>query len=491
MLTRRVGWLLALILAVPPASAHAGPEPLAPRARTIASHFSFLGVADALYDRVPRLKDELDPLQKSLHKLEKDHQANEVRSILHDHDARVRTLGIVLAFRECRLELLPEVALLVTDAQETFPQPAMVQMAFGSAPLPLEPVAVKQYALEVINDYIRHSDELAGLQRSGKLPFSDPGALSETLRRFDSTRDSRLSTCGLLVALDQATGQMWPLQPDRTQRVANVLDKLMQVPMPRRFFVARLMDFDRYRQENYAPGLLLDLARQVPRNARLDAIRGNRPIEDLDVPAGACAEYFLDHATDLLRASDSQMLLQQATPAAAPARSRCFTAAAELSPARADDILIPALGKFTEQYQHGDRTRISVALARLGGEGGLTEAINWFFREKADPGAYGFGREAFLDQLHTVNPVRFRDSVARIVRDERLFTLGPASTRTLILAVQGYLGRTLVDEEDLRISYGIDEAQRNTKLKSLPAWQKSLRDTVDEWDITRQGDPGR
>ena len=82
----------------------------------------------------------------------------------------------------------------------------------------------------------------------------------------------------------------------------------------------------------------------------------------------------------------------------------------------------------------------------------MLTAINCFFDERPQPGAYGFGREWFLNELQASDPLRFRKAVELIIRDERVTTLGPATTRTLIQAVGGYLGRELADKDQIRDS---------------------------------------
>ena len=153
-----------------------------------------------------------------------------------------------------------------------------------------------------------------------------------------------------------------------------------------------------------------------------------------------------------------------------------------LRPEDAEKVLIPAFDRFVDPYQQDDRVRLAVTLAHLGGKAGLEECVNWLFREVPQPGAYGFGREGFLRTLQQTNPARFRAIVSRVVRDPRLGQLGPASTRELLLAVEGYLGRPLATEDEVRLSYGIDEAQRDTKFPLLKQWHEAMRQTVDEWD---------
>lgn len=156
-------------------------------------------------------------------------------------------------------------------------------------------------------------------------------------------------------------------------------------------------------------------------------------------------------------------------------------AAATLRQERAGTILTDELARFSGEYEDMQRADLSVALARLASERTMPTAINYFYDERPRPGAYGFGRERFLNKLQASDPLRFRKAVELIIRDERLTTLGPATSRTLILAVGGYLGRELADEDQIRDSYGIDEAQRDRKFKHLADWHRRLKEAVDEW----------
>lgn len=261
-------------------------------------------------------------------------------------------------------------------------------------------------------------------------------------------------------------------------RIEAVLSRLQQGVMPWWFFVALAVDFDRFRGERYSRDHLLMLARRVPRDSRIAAISGKRPIDDPDLPLGAGGWYFLKHAADLFTQKDADLILQLGKTQ----RSAEYAiAAATLSQERAETILTDALARFSREYEDTQRASLSVALARLASERAVLAAIDCFFDERPRPGAYGFGRERFLNELHASDPVRFRKAVELMIRDERLTTLGPATTRTLIQAVGGYLGRELADEDQIRDSYGIDEAQRDRKFKHLADWHRRLQETVDEW----------
>jgi hypothetical protein len=220
------------------------------------------------------------------------------------------------------------------------------------------------------------------------------------------------------------------------------------------------------------------LARQVPRDSRIAAISGKRPVDDPDLPLGAGGSFFLKHAADLFTQKDADLILQLGR---AQRSAEHVIAAATLRQERAETILTDELARFSWEFEDSERADLAVALARLAPERAMPTAISGFFDERPRPGAYGFGREWFLNELQASDPLRFRKAVELIIRDERLTTLGPATTRTLIEAVGGYLGRELADEDQIRDSYGIDEAQRDRKFKHLADWHRRLKETVDEW----------
>jgi hypothetical protein len=465
-------------------------QPILLLVQDVAARVPWLEPGDALYDRDSTGPDPGDT-RALMQSLQGRWSVDEIRPLLKNADPKVRTLGIILLFDLERLDVLPDIASLVADDAQTFPQPQRLSVRRrGNRPWPMWPASVSQYAQLVMRIYL---DASGGLGTDNRSPWprpDDTNAWVGLTKSFARARDPELSTAALFVSMQRATGAMSPLQPERAARVQLVLRKLDRVPMPRRFYAAIKLSFDRYRGEAHTPDYLLMLAREVPRELRLQTLRGpGRGIDDPDLPAGFGGDYFLEHAVDLLVSSDSDWLLQaeqnQRKGSAAPRSmpySSYVVAAAMLRPQSADQILKAALTKFSADYEWDDRTKIATALAQLGSPGGVDTAIDWFFREPPRPGAYGFGREAFLERLHDRDPIRYRHVVARIVKDTRLSNLGPASTRILVTTVEGYLGKRLSTDDEIRMSYGIDEAQRDQKFASLEKWHQALRATLGEWD---------
>jgi len=474
------------------------------RAREVARELPWLGVEDALFDRDPRLGPRPQQVARGMQKLRElqwhglpgeEPPLADVRALLKHADPKVRTLGIVLLFDLERVDVLPDIATLAGDAGETFPEPAPIAVTIASDPgdaWPLEKRTVGDWARAAIRPYVEASYELGQDKLLRDVRTADAAALRERITKFAASRDPASSTAGLVVAVERATGEIESLQPERAGRAAEVIRRVTELPMPRQFFVALRVDFERFKGEGYVPDYLLALARRVPREARLAPLRGERGIDDPDLPPGFGYSYFLDHPVDLFRESDARLLLdlEQKVPERPwypgdenrLGNAAYAIAAARLRPEEAEGVLTAAVGRYGRRHQDEQRMALAAALAELGSDKGVGVAVDWFYREDPHAGSFGGGREEFLDRLHERSPMRYKAAVARIVKDERLNTLGPPTTRMLLTSVEGYLGRSLADEEDVRQSYGFDEAQQRGKFEPLGEWQKKLRDTAEEWD---------
>lgn len=490
MKTALIAFSIAFVLAVlEPSRGTSSAGDLLERAERAAATIPWYNVGDAVYNRDPRFGPDAARAVAGLRMLEKPTlepasrflvtgwTADEIRPLLKHNNPKVRTLGLLLLYNLERVDVLPDIATLAEDDAETFPSPAPIALALSNMKpetWPMEKTTVRKYAAAMIERFSQHSAALDKVQL-WKMNRDD---LRKTLAEFAAKRDPILCTPAIAVAMDRATGGMSPIADDRHVLIEPVLLRLQRIAMPRRFFVALAVDSDRFRSERYSRDYLLMLARRVPRDSRIAAISGKTPVDDPDLPLGAGGEFFIKHAVDLFTQKDFDLIQQLGK---SQRLAGYAIAAATLRQDRAEAILTEELARFTGKFEGSERAELAVALTRLAPERAMPTAIKCFFDEQPLPGVYGFGRERFLNELQAAAPLRFRKTVELIIRDQRLTTLGPATTRTLIQAVGGYLGRELADEDQIRESYGIDEAQRDRKFKHLADWHHRLKETVDEW----------
>ncbi|HEY8750629.1 MAG TPA: hypothetical protein VIM11_21775, partial [Tepidisphaeraceae bacterium] len=385
------------------------------------------------------------------------------------------------------VDVLPDIAGLADDNAATFSEPGRLSNTPPpGTPWPMLDKTVGNYARNVLLTYTRESAQLADITW-----VASRKDLVDRFQAFAAARDPELSTAGIAMAMNRATTMGRPIPSGRERLIFSVLSRLQRIPMPRRFFVALKVDVNRFYHTEGAPDQLLTMARLVPRDVRLAALEQMSAVDDPDLWPGFGADYFLQHAADLLQTADADLLLKieskQRAQSIAPqspngnGNPNYPVAATVLRPDRADEILIPAIPKFDKPYEESQRMQLAVALARFGSEKGVAAAVDAFFNEKPQPGAYGFGRERFLRQLSESDPARYRKTAALIVRDQRLSTLGPASTRQLLTSAEGFLGRRLASDDEMQESRSIDEFQRDQKFASLSRWQERLRNTVNQW----------
>lgn len=421
--------------------------------------------------------------------------AEEIRPLLSHADPKVRTLAVVLMYQLNRVDVLPDLAELAYDEAETFPEPENLtgsDWPLQQRPWPMRPRKVRDFVAEVLKAYTLASTELRDMAMSGRqFPHpDDPKVLRQTLKDFAERRHPTRCTAAMVIAMRRAQGGSSPMVDARRPRVAWVVSLLPEIEMPRRFFVALRLQHELNDRSTPADAQLLSLARQVPREIRLGTFGPKPALVDPDLGVGFGYDFLGAHATDLFRESDADWFLalersereRLAKDSIVDHVASYAIIAARIRSRDADAILAGAMERITENDSpfHSARERVACAMAEIGGEASMKRAMDWFFTTKPYPGAYGAGREQVLAVL-SKDPVRARKFHEMLIRDPRLTTLGPATTRTLVESASGYLGRPLADETEIRASYGIDEAQRDRKFAHLAKWHAALVQTVDEW----------
>jgi len=148
----------------------------------------------------------------------------------------------------------------------------------------------------VLLTYTRESAQLADITW-----VASRKDLVDRFQAFAAARDPELSTAGIAMAMNRATTMGRPIPSGRERLIFSVLSRLQRIPMPRRFFVALKVDVNRFYHTEGAPDQLLTMARLVPRDVRLAALEQMSAVDDPDLWPGFGADYFLQHAADLLQ----------------------------------------------------------------------------------------------------------------------------------------------------------------------------------------------
>lgn len=457
---------------------------LAERAAQVAAALTSLNPSD-LYFHYSDTQIQTNNQPHAMDLLHENWTPEEIRPLLHDPNPKIRTLGIILMFDLDRLDVLADIAPLMNDTAETFPRMRPMDL-----PPPFEtpsflPRKVADWATAAIASYV---------------PESPESQTADSMRAFAAARDPRLSTAALVVQIKRANRNDPWMQPDASERVFNLLEHVKLIPMPRRFFV-RLRLNEVCKNINSTEELL-GMARQVPRDVRLAAIHGKLSISDPDLTGSFGAGFILTHAVDLLQSSDAEMLVelerQKADEPGNPfldlaeyrLRPDCFVlAAAALRPEKADEILIPQLSqRLVVPFIMAGNLRADVAaeLAQLGSDRGIAASVDWFFQLPADSDQFMDGHNQFLARLHDRDAVRYRQIIARLIRDKRLTTLDRVTTSLILESVEGYLGRQLVSVDELHPGVSLQEFFLGPQARSETAtpvkWHQLLQQTVDEWD---------
>ena len=213
---------------------------------------------------------------------------------------------------------------------------------------------------------------------------------------------------------------------------------------------------------------LVAAAQQIPRPVLLEFIFENQidsPDPDIrtsdQVPFGPnrVRTFLLFHAAKLLEAGDADRLLahEQRLREENSERGLSYyvdpswaTAAADLQPARATEILHAAFERFAsgDKMRHQDqRCFLAQALCRHQGEEADAFLLDWFFGEMPEPTAYGFGRHRFAKWLGKNDQTRF---IKAIFSDRRAVDLDWTTFHYVGWAANVAADRPLIHPEQIR-----------------------------------------
>lgn len=193
-----------------------------------------------------------------------------------------------------------------------------------------------------------------------------------------------------------------------------------------------------------------------------------------------------EHAAELRALGRRHLAREPVGRSPALVTARWFTAAAELDPEHAGEILRDALARFagpqdTDAQDH--RARLALALWVQRGPMELPRVLDWFFAEEPQRGAFGFGRTRFAAEL---GGAERRELLRAILADARLPSLDWQTLRGLAEAANQHATEPVIPAAVLRdlghpFGMGHYHWQRDAAREQHPAATAALEAELARW----------
>ncbi len=413
-------------------------------------------------------------------------QPEALRTLLDDHDPKVRTLALGALFVREDPHDLPLIASLADDKTPTFP---LAHSSFNSSPqIDLKeivtPQTVGQAAGRFLEVYLR-----AAHCKSDR-------SFAEYWRRRKSG-----TTCAswLLVKTERATRNISPFDITYRQDLNRVMDEIKRLSAPDRAWTQvylrclSLTDIG----DTLTDEMCVAALKKVGPDQIILFLKRQRVTDDPDLRFDELdpersrvysfmSHFLLDHVRDLLRAEDVPTLLaceefeRKATSRTLIGASPSWAAAAaeligESDPAAARKIIEAALQRFPLSNIRGGQEQ-AVLIGRLWRIEGLKEKqriVDWFYkaqakviREKSDESNHGC--VGLLRSVRAAKRPNTDELMLMIIEDSRFDQIDLPAMKELLETAGDGLSKPLVSREEL---YGADG--RAGKL--IARWQEILR----------------
>jgi hypothetical protein len=287
------------------------------------SHFA---TADLIYNRWSEpsrwpvgMLEAQQGLFQQLRALAQDRDG--LRGLLQDQDPTVRALTLGALFIREDPQDLPFIARLMSDATPTIPRLGMSLDSRGGR-LPLSMFESSQtvggIAQEMIRFYLHATDRPSFQVQSISFPRR-PEIVPSLFDSYWSERSGRARCASwFVVRMRRATRQTTPLQPQYEEDVRRVLAEIDALPAVERAWTLLWVRTDQRQIDKIVSDAALVTALQVVGpDGFMTFLRREPPIDDPDLLAGSVYSgsrtgFILDHAPQLLRASDADSVVAAA-----------------------------------------------------------------------------------------------------------------------------------------------------------------------------------
>jgi hypothetical protein len=467
--------------------------------RTVATSLAHLTASEFLYDRGP------EDAQRVL----AETPAAGVERMLRHPEPRVRALALVALYWKRGPESLPIVAGLADDLGKAPPVRLPNSVTIFPSGRPSGPAwsEREQTVGEVAREIVRFFMEAAGC-------FGDVGGRGDLpgFAAYWSERGHRKDCLSwFAVELQRACLGTSPTPPERRTNIRDLRRRIDALGPPYRPWVLLALACPWETGSTEAGGGelasepdLLEAGAELGDARLMGLLRGEDPFpDDPDMRLGErspfpyrrVAEFALRNATRLLEPGRAAELLdlEQRHRTGQVGRmgdpfvsSRWATAAADLEPARAREILRAAFIRFREGVFFDDQDRRAILAESLWHHSGLLETgflKDWFFAEGPQRGAGGFGRHRFVA---TLGRPETRPLLLAILRDPRLVELDWQTLRHLAGAANAAAGETLFSQDEIRRAWhplgeGHYHWEQENARRTYPAETANLEAVLTDW----------
>ena len=421
-----------------------------------------------------------------------------LKLLLKDANAKVRTLAIVALCNKEDPFVLPDIAALSHDGQKTIQKPVRQKISYPTPDTRTEEQTVGQIVNTVIDTYMWKAGYYMG----------PPGAPHDFAKYWGQHKNRKYCASWFAIKLVRASASMLPKPDSPDQTILSIRKQLDAVPHPdRNWILLRLQSESGFNKLASESDVIVAM-KELGSDKLLQMLQGKIPSDDPDLQP-RIENYFnyqdmmisvLKRAKQVLRKDQANALLACGCDASTPWFA---IAAAQLNPDPASKLLRDKLAVLDSDLVNKDvdgseKADLAAALWRQCGLKEKTYLIDRFYNPNSfivkrnggnNPAGY---REAWLSKIAD-NKKETQELIKDLINDDRFSTLNDylalvSLTRAISLpdkVIWRYDGQWY-SFNALWACLNLDEALRKDPDKTkhmlivLAEWRKFLRDSVNQ-----------
>lgn len=272
-------------------------------------------------------------------------------NLLKDRDARVRTLAMAALFSKEDPSVLPNVAALVNDQAETYPEPEILDNPIPS--MPMHKRTVGSIAIFFVDTYLKeagYTSSFAYTYGLNRHIGRGPGSFAEY---WDKRKNRRYCASWFAVKVQRATSNYFPADKSRAPFIDAVRKQVDQIPNLDRDWIllwlcSQRLGIGEYPMKIASEPEVLASMKKLGSSRLLLMLQGKMPSDDPDLQLqenmecyGNLMLFVLESAKQVLRPDQADAILACSrgfNPVPVP-KSYWLVAASQLDPNRAHELL--------------------------------------------------------------------------------------------------------------------------------------------------------